>query len=102
MPSNAAEWPFREKWRTLRKPYAAVVRERCNDMNEVAPVRRDPIGDKYFRPLEIAARLSDISFYGAAVLSFAALLVEKTGHPALYEFVQIAFVLAVLFVFVSG
>jgi Na+/proline symporter len=71
-------------------------------MSNIAPIRRDPIGDKYFKPLEIAERCLNISFYVAAVLSFAALLVERVEHPALYDFVQIAFVLIVLFVFVSG
>jgi hypothetical protein len=41
------------------------------------PTRHDPIGERHFRPLEIADRVSDISFYVAALLSFAALLIEK-------------------------
>jgi hypothetical protein len=71
-------------------------------MNDAAPARVDPIGEKYFKPLEIAERCSDISFYVAALLSFAALLAEKPEHPVLYDLVQIAFVMAVLFVFVAG
>lgn len=71
-------------------------------MTDAAATRRDPVGDKHFKPLEIADRISDVSFYVAAVLSFAALLVEKADHPVLYDFVQIAFVLAVVVVFVSG
>lgn len=66
------------------------------------PTRNDPIGDRYFKPLEVAERCSGVSFYVAAILSFAALLVEKSQHPELYDLVQIAFVLAVVFVFVIG
>jgi hypothetical protein len=71
-------------------------------VSDAAPIRVDPIGEKYFKPLEIAERCSDISFYVAALLSFAALLVEKPDHPVVYDFVQIAFVMAVLFMFVVG
>jgi hypothetical protein len=71
-------------------------------MTDNPPVRKDPIGDKYFKPLIIAERWSDISFYAAALFSFAALLVEKAEYPAFYDVVQIAFVLAVLLVFASG
>ena len=71
-------------------------------MTNPPPTRSDPIGEKYFKPLKIAECCSDASFYIAAALSFAALLVEKAQHPELYELVQIAFVLAVLSVFVTG
>jgi hypothetical protein len=64
--------------------------------------RRDPIGDKYFKPLERAEKYSDWLFYVAAALSIAALLVEKSSHPNLYELTQICFVLAVIGVFVLG
>src|SRR4051812_23488041 len=64
--------------------------------------RRDPIGDKYFKPLEISERCSNGLFYIAAILSFAALLVEKSTHPTLYDLVQICFVLAVTGVFSLG
>src|SRR5258706_9224235 len=64
--------------------------------------RRDPIGDKYFKPLERAEKYSDWLFYVAAALSIAALLVEKSSHPNLYELTQICFVLAVLGVFFLG
>lgn len=66
-----------------------------------ASERRDPIGDKHFRPLELAERWSDVSFYVAAVLSFAALFVDKATFPAAYDVVQIIFVLSVVSVFVS-
>jgi hypothetical protein len=71
-------------------------------MSYEPPTRSDPIGERHFKPLEIADRLSDICFYVAALLSFAALMVEKAEHPVIYDFVQIAFVLAVLTVFLSG
>lgn len=71
-------------------------------MSDAPPVRRDPIGERHFKPLEIADRVSDISFYVAAALSFAALLVERIEHPIVYDLVQISFVFAVLAVFFSG
>ncbi|WP_159006259.1 hypothetical protein [Bradyrhizobium sp. S69] len=71
-------------------------------MSDAPPTRHDPIGERHFRPLEIADRVSDISFYVAALLSFAALLIEKAEHPSLYDLVQIGFVFAVLTVFFSG
>jgi hypothetical protein len=71
-------------------------------MTHTEPTRRDPIGEKYFKPLERADRCSDVLFYVAAVLSFAALLIEKAEHPAIYDFVQGAFVLAVILLFVAG
>jgi hypothetical protein len=71
-------------------------------MAENAPARSDPIGEKYFRPLEIADQWSDRLFYVAAMLSFAVLLVEKSVHPTLYDVVQIIFVLAVVAVFLIG
>jgi hypothetical protein len=73
-----------------------------NTANGSSEERRDPIGDKYFKPLEIAERCLDILFYAAAILSIVALLVEKPMHPNLYDVVQISFVLAVIGVFVLG
>jgi hypothetical protein len=69
-------------------------------MSEMAE-RRDPIGEKHFKPLERAELWSDVSFYMAALLSFAALLVDRERVPAAYDVVQIVFVLSVLSVFVS-
>jgi hypothetical protein len=71
-------------------------------MSDPSEGRRDPIGDRYFKPLELAEKCSGVLFYIAAILSIVALLVEKPTHPALYDVVQIGFVLAVAGVFVLG
>ena len=66
------------------------------------PPRRDPISDRHFKPLETADSVSDLSFYVAAALSFAALLIDNTDSPVLYALVQSLFFLAVLAGFVVG
>lgn len=58
--------------------------------------RSDPIGDKYFKPLQQVEATVEVLFYLAAALSLAALLVSRAQDPALYDGVQIAFVLVVL------
>lgn len=67
-----------------------------------SPTRRDPIGERHFKPLETADLVSDLCFYIAAALSFAALLVDNTNWPALYALVQSLFFFAVLAGFVVG
>lgn len=64
--------------------------------------RRDPIGERHFKPLAIAEHWSDVSFYVAAGVSFAALLVDRAEYPATYDLVQILFALSVISVFLSG
>ena len=63
-------------------------------------MRSDPIGDRYFRPLELADKASDLLFYATALLSFLVLFVERKTHPLAYDIVQSAFVLAVVILFV--
>lgn len=62
----------------------------------------DPIREKYFRPLERADWWVDFLFYIAAALSVAALLIEKSAHPHLYDFLQIIFTLSVICLFGLG
>lgn len=62
----------------------------------------DPIRDKYYRPLEIADHIVDALFLVAAVLSVVVPLVEKTGHPILYDALQTAFVVSVIAVCIGG
>lgn len=64
--------------------------------------RQDPIRENYYRPLEIADRISDWMFYSGAMLSFAVLLIDKAAYPIPYQMVQVAFVLAVAVFFIAG
>jgi hypothetical protein len=61
----------------------------------------DPVGDEFFRPLNIADRASDI-LYCSAVLSIVAWLSDQKTMPALFSVVQIAFALSVLGYFSVG
>src|SRR4051812_45466090 len=59
--------------------------------------KRDPIRTTYFDPLELAEWAADIAFYVAAALSIFVLLVDRTTHPAIYNYTQITFlVIAIL------
>lgn len=64
--------------------------------------RHDPIRDRYFSAAKVADGVSNWLYYGAAALSFAALLVDKKETPYAYDIVQGTLVLAVIAVFVSG
>ena len=64
--------------------------------------RRDPIGDRFFKPLEQANKSADVLFYVTAALSFLALLVNRESQSVLYDIVQASFVLAVIISFVLG
>ena len=66
------------------------------------PTKIDPIRDRYFKPLEIAEGVADKLFYIAALLSFAALLVDQHAYPTGYSIVLISFVLTVIIVFFLG
>lgn len=66
------------------------------------PLRVDPIGDKYFQPLRKADSISDWLFIVTALLSFAALLVEKSDYPNIYNLAQGAFILCAIGLFVMG
>jgi hypothetical protein len=67
-----------------------------------SPPREDPIGDRYFRPLEIADAWLNRLFYIAAALSFCALFADRKTWPVVYDLVQISFVISVVAVFVLG
>jgi hypothetical protein len=64
--------------------------------------RIDPIGDKYFAPLRTADKASDWLFIITAVLSFAALMVEKKDFPNTYNVVQSAFIACAIGLFAIG
>jgi hypothetical protein len=69
---------------------------------DTASTRNDPIGDRYFRPLRIADSAADWLFWIAAALSFAVILIDKETAPKWYNKANIAFVLAVVSVFIIG
>jgi hypothetical protein len=50
-----------------------------------APQRSDPIGDRYYRSLQIAGGSLNGLFWVAIVLSFTAILVDKASAPVLYD-----------------
>jgi hypothetical protein len=62
----------------------------------------DPVGDEFYRPLNVADRVSDFLFYCSAVLSIAAWLSDQKTMPVLFSVVQIAFALSVLALFTVG
>lgn len=67
------------------------------------PVEKsDPIRERYYRPLEIAERWSDVFFYVSAGLSLLALLVDRTKLPTAYDIIHSLFVLSVAAVFILG
>jgi hypothetical protein len=71
-------------------------------MSTPGPARSDPIGERHYKPLQIADCVSELSFYVAAALSFVALLVDRADDPSAYDLVQIGFLLSVLTTFFTG
>ena len=65
-------------------------------------VRSDPIRESFYRPLELAEAWSNSLFWVVAVLSILALAVEQQSSPRLYAFLQGAFIIGVLVLFVLG
>lgn len=61
--------------------------------------RYDPIGEKYYRPLALAEKLSSFSFWAAAILSIATLF--STTNPW-NDWLKIAFVVFVVANFILG
>lgn len=64
--------------------------------------KNDPIRDQYFKPLERAELASDALFYLSALLSIAALQVDKASHALAHDMVQVAFIVSVVAYFVIG
>lgn len=64
--------------------------------------RSDPIRVRYYDAVELADKSSDWLFYVGAVLSIVALLVEKSAHPIVYDWVLILFAVAVVALFAIG
>lgn len=64
--------------------------------------RFDPIRKSYYNSVETADKASDRLFYGGALLSLAALFVDRDKYPEAYDAVLIAFGIFVLALFVIG
>lgn len=64
--------------------------------------RQDPIGPEFYAPLGIAETISTITFYLAAVLSIAVLLIDKASQLQLYAVVQATFAVSVVAFFLSS
>ena len=67
-----------------------------------APVRSDPIGDRYYKPLRRADAAGDWLFWIAAILSFAAVAMDKDAAPRIYGWINIIFIIAVAATFIIG
>jgi hypothetical protein len=63
------------------------------------PHKVDPIGERYFQPLEVAETVADALFYVSAALSLAVPLVSQQEHPSVYALAQILFALSVIALF---
>jgi hypothetical protein len=68
----------------------------------MASEKIDPLGEEYFDPLLRADRLNDALFYSSAALSIVALILNRASHPAIYDFIQIAFAISVVALFSTG
>ncbi len=62
--------------------------------------RIDPIREKYYKPLEIAEKISGFLFYILASLSFATLVIERNESPLLHQTIALSFVVLVVTYFV--
>lgn len=62
----------------------------------------DTVGDKFYKPLQTVEAVGGWLFWVVATLSIATLLVDKGAYPAIADYVQIAFIVAVFLFFVQG
>jgi hypothetical protein len=67
----------------------------------MADEKIDPLGQEFYRPLQVADKVADWLFYISAGLSLVALFVTDRVHHFATESVQIAFAIAVIALFVS-
>jgi hypothetical protein len=66
------------------------------------PRRTDPVRDRFFAPLEIIERISNLLFFLAALLSFWILRFDAKYDPDGYNHVQTAFIAMTLLLFIFG
>jgi hypothetical protein len=64
--------------------------------------RLDPIRQRYYDPLELIDKVSDILFYGGAALSLVMPFLDKASHPILYNWGLILFGAAAVALFGLG
>lgn len=62
----------------------------------------DTVGEKYFKPLERAETFGGWLFWIVTALSLAALFVDRTVYPKVYNVVEIAFIVCAIALFVLG
>lgn len=62
----------------------------------------DTVGEKYYKPMELANQTGDLLFWAVSTLSIAALFVDKTSCPLAADVVQITFIVFVVLLFVQG
>lgn len=56
----------------------------------------DEIGDKFYKPLGVIEKLSEVAFYASGALSIITIFVNKAQNKILHDSAQIAFVIAVI------
>ena len=66
------------------------------------PQRSDPIRDQYYKSLEFMDKLSDLLFWVATVLSFAALFIDENTHTLWSKSIQIIFIIIAVTLFIIG
>jgi len=71
-------------------------------MRPNSPLRSDPIRQRYYDPLELAEKISDILFYCGAALSLAIPFLDKAARPVLYNWGLILFGSAAVALFGLG
>ncbi|WP_202325021.1 hypothetical protein [Mesorhizobium sp. 113-3-9] len=64
--------------------------------------RVDTVGGNYYKPLERAEAVGSGLFWLVAILSIAALFVDKVAYPIAFDIVQIVFIVCVLLFFCQG
>jgi hypothetical protein len=62
----------------------------------------DPIRKRYFDDVERSDTATDWLFYCGAVLSILSLLLDKSAHPGMYDWVQVGFLIDAIALFALG
>jgi hypothetical protein len=62
----------------------------------------DPIGERYFRPLEQAETANDFLFYISAAASLSTPLIERREYPVIYDWAQGVFIVSVIAYAIAG
>jgi hypothetical protein len=62
----------------------------------------DTVGYKFYRPLRWVEAAGGWLFWIVAILSFAAIYIDKVAYPDHYQYVQVAFLVFAFLYFVQG